>query len=266
MSHPASSPDELLFTDRDGNPAQLQEVIDDGLDGGYEGRFPALEELLRNGTPEQRLYAAVMLASWGQRSGFDALTSWASNPASAPWAGAPVTYSRISGADAGFEMLADALRTSYLSQAAEHEDIRPLQVAASKALLRIADSHDFDRTLLVALVKDPEVTRLVSDDLKAAIEAAIAKLRAGENVGFDLATQTAGLLAPLARVDDAAAARYAEELIDLRPSDQRMLRELVDALVQGQGPATLRVLERLRSLDIPVLRAEADRALARRSS
>jgi hypothetical protein len=262
----ATSPDDLLFRDRDGNSAPLQEVIDDGLDGGYEDRIPALEELLRNGTPEQRLYAAVALASWGQRPGFDALISWASEPGSAPWAGAPITYSRISGADAGFELLADALRASYLSKAADRGGIRPLQVAASKALLGLADSHDFDRTLLVALVKDPEVTALVADDLKAALDAALTKLEAGENPGFDLATQTAGLLAPLARVDDAAAAHIAERLVKLRPSDQRMVRELVDSLAEGRGSATLHVLESLRSLEIPGLDAEVDRAIARHRS
>lgn len=261
----ATSPEDLLFRDRDGDRASLQDVIDDGLDGGYDDRFPALEELLRTGTPEQRLYAAAMLTSWGQRAGFDALTSWAADPDATPWAGAPVTYSRISGADAAFELLADALRTSYLSEPSDEGGIRPLQVEAAKALVRLADSYDFDRVLLVALVKDPEVTRQVAGDLKAAIDSAIAKLEAGEDVGFDLATQTAGLLAPLARADDAAAAQAAEKLLDLRPTSRRTLLELVDSLANGSGPDTHRVLERLRESDSPEVHEAAERAIAGRT-
>ena len=63
----------LLFTDREGRRGQLQDIIDDGLDGGYENRIPALVELLNYGEPYHRLLACVMLTSWGHPLGFQIL-------------------------------------------------------------------------------------------------------------------------------------------------------------------------------------------------
>lgn len=256
------SPDNLLYTDSEGNPAQLEDVIDDGLDGVYDDRIPALRRLCETGTPERRLLACRVLVSWGDRVGLETLIRWASAPTETPWADEPVALSRVHGADGAFGLLADALRTSSLSERAEETEA--LRVEATRALLRLADSYDFDRDLLFAVSADPAVRERVVADLKAAAERAIETLAAGKPVDFDLATQAAGLLAPLARLDDATAAGYADRLLELESGHSRMLRELNDAMGAGSGPATLAVLMRLRNAGDATVREEADRLLARR--
>ena len=39
------TPDELLYTDRDGEPASLDELIADGLEGGYEAGVKFIESV-----------------------------------------------------------------------------------------------------------------------------------------------------------------------------------------------------------------------------
>ncbi len=261
---PVSDPDALLFTDRSGERAQLQDVIDDGQDGGYEDRIPPLIELQDSGDPYHRLLATVMLTSWGEPAGFKALIRWASQPEQAPWASAPVTLDRISGTDSAFEMLADALRASFYSKNAAA--LKPLQAEAAKALLRASPSHYVGRTLMVAITSDGALTAAVDSDLRRAIDASIDALRNDRRPGFDLATQTAGLLTPLARLDDAAAARSAQALIQVAPDNLRMLRELAGALANGSGADTLGVLQELKRMDQPAVTQDVQRALSRRAS
>src|SRR5262245_53356795 len=79
-------PEELLFTDRTGARADLQDVIYDGLDVDYRDRYPALLHLLNGGAPAHRLYACAMLASWGVPGALRTIAQWASDPAATPWA------------------------------------------------------------------------------------------------------------------------------------------------------------------------------------
>ena len=81
------TPDELLFTEKDGTRSSLQDVISDGLDVDYSDRYPALLHLLREGEPAHRLYSCIMLASWGMPEGLRTLIEWARDPGSTPWAG-----------------------------------------------------------------------------------------------------------------------------------------------------------------------------------
>jgi hypothetical protein len=73
MTAIAMSPAELLFNDAEGKPTSLEDLIDDGLDGAYRDRVPALIELLHGGAPRDRLYACMVLTAWGVADGFTAL-------------------------------------------------------------------------------------------------------------------------------------------------------------------------------------------------
>jgi hypothetical protein len=84
MTAIAMSPAELLFSDAEGKPASLEDLIDDGLDGAYRDRIPALIGLLRDGAPRDRLYACMVLTAWGVAEGFTALIGWAEHTGSAP--------------------------------------------------------------------------------------------------------------------------------------------------------------------------------------
>jgi hypothetical protein len=248
----------LLFTDKEGHRADLGEVIADGLDGGYEDRIPGLVELLRNGKPDERLYAETALLSWGHPSGFEQLSEWTRDPSSVPWGDRPVVWSRMSDGDGAWEMFADALMTTRFHP--DRDQLRAERAQAAKDLLRLADRVDFDRTLTAALGSDRAMLEQAEPELREAIDRALDRL--GEPMGFDLATQTAGLVSALAPLDDEAAASYARRLIERAPGNTRMLRELTDAMARGAGPATLDVLRDLQS-NVP---DDAARALKARGA
>jgi hypothetical protein len=257
------TPEELLFTDRQGNPIQVQEVMGAGLDGGYEDRIPALVELMEHGEPAHRLYACMILTAWGDERGFSQIIEWARDPDHTPWAVSPVTVDRFYGVDFSFASLADAVRTSFLSESAP--SIANLQMGAIKALLGISSHHYMDRNLAIAIAEDSRIEELVVPAVRSAVEAAIARLGSGEVVGFDLGFQTASLLSVLAPVDDVSAARYADELAHRFRTGERMLKELAGALGYGTGPATARALHALRALRLPGVEQEVDAAFALRA-
>ncbi len=105
--------EQVLFTDNEGNKSSLKHIIDDGLDGEYLERIPALVELLDSGSPIHKLLACIVLTSWGCKEGFEAVVLWASNPNDSPWVKSPVSFDRLYGADDAFENLVGALKTSY---------------------------------------------------------------------------------------------------------------------------------------------------------
>src|SRR6185295_5499007 len=94
MTAIAMSSAELLFSDAEGKPTSLEDLIDDGLDGAYRDRIPALIGLLRDGAPRDQLYACMVLTAWGVAEGFTVLIGWAEQPGSAPWADHPVEIDR----------------------------------------------------------------------------------------------------------------------------------------------------------------------------
>jgi hypothetical protein len=253
----------LLFTDREGRRGQLQDIIDDGLDGGYENRIPALVELLNYGEPYHRLLACVMLTSWGHPLGFQILIDWASNSEDVPWKQAPIVYERISGADSAFEMLADAVRTSFYCK--ENESLKQWQIAALKALLGVYHRYYFGRTLALAIVRGKEIAVALNSEIKAAIETSLAMLQQRTPLELNLAFQVASLLIPLAPLEDTATADYANQLISSCHNEERILRELANALGDGNGAATLTTLKHLKTLKMPALDRDVENAIARRS-
>src|SRR5579872_766366 len=257
------SSEELLFSDKLGSRAQIQDVMDDGLDGGYEDRFPELRQLLKTGSPYHRLMACMLLTAWGDPAGFEALIEWASHPDQAPWAGNPVTYDRIYGSDDAFANLADAVKTSFWND--ETPQLRELQRRAAAALLGIYHAYFFDRTLALALLRDKTMPAQLEKEISAALERSLGVLKSGKKPVFDLGMQAASLILPLAYVNDEAAARYADEITRLSGST-RALRELAASLAAGTGEATRRSLEKLQQSGNPEVIEEAKKALAARAA
>ncbi|MBD2505135.1 hypothetical protein [Anabaena azotica] len=260
----SNNPEELLFTDSEGQRGRLEDIIDDGLDGGYEDRIPALINLLNSGEPYYRLLACVMLTCWGHPSGFQQIIDWASHTENVPWKESPVVYERLSGSDSAFEMLADALNTSYYCD--EEPILKQWQIAATKALLGIYHHYYFGRILALSIVRNKEVAIAVKHEVITAIEASIVILQKPKPVGFDLAFQIACLLIPLTPLDDDAAANYANQLSYQYPKNERVLREIANALGDGKGQATLATLQHLKTLQIPSLESDVEKAINRRSN
>ena len=161
-----TSVEDLLYTDRDGNRAPLFEVIDDGVDGGYEDRLPALRELC-----EENIEACQLLVASSDPVGLQALIRLARANATA------------------VESLADPLRTG--ARTVRDPRAAELRVEAARALLAIADQHPFDEQLRDALLADPAMTARVVVDLREAISARCTASSAANGSAFDLLVDTA---------------------------------------------------------------------------
>jgi hypothetical protein len=253
------SPEQVLFTDADGRPISLEDLIDDGLDGAYLDRVPALKVLLRDGTPRDQLYACMVLVAWGISEGFETLIAWASQPDSVPWAGLPLVLDRRNGVDASFEKLADAVRTSL--QLDTTVDLEREQIAATGALLAIYDRTYFG-TAMEVVASHPKIQAACAGLILAAAKAAIRRLAAPPEP-FDLGWQAALLLTAVATTNDGEAAGLAEELLRVERDRARVARAVARSLGRGTGPATRGVLERLAASPLPDVAKDAVAALAR---
>ena len=257
------TPEALLYTDAHGNVVGLDEVAWAGADGQLLDRRPALRELVRSGSPRDRLEAAAVLSAWGDRHGLLVTIEWANDPEGTPWAGEPVTFDRIWDVDDAFALLAKALMWG---QDAPLTDAgAALRVAATKAILLSHDRVFVARDLATLLDVDDALRRAVRYELTWAVEKAV-DAAALPRQRFDVATQAAFLVGPLAREDDAAAAQAARRLLDLMGVSNRASRELALALSAGMGGATLAVLEELYASPAADVRAEAEERLAERRS
>jgi hypothetical protein len=254
--------EEILFTNKKGQRAQLEDVIDDGLEEDYSERHAALIDLLQHGQPKHRLLACVMLASWGVKEGLDAIIQWADHPEFVPFR--EVSFDRITGTDDAFAMLADAIMAGRLLDNLS-PDICVRREQATRALLGRYDTEFFDRKLAEALLTDPDLSSKCTGEIERAVVAAIE--RSGhQGQSFDPAFQAAALLGPLARFSDEKAAQQAEALLHKAHGETRVLRELAFSLGYGKGPQSRAVLERLAQADTPSVREQAQRALASRTN
>lgn len=261
MTAIAMSPAELLFSDAEGKATSLEDLIDDGLDGAYRDRVPALIELLHGGAPRDRLYACMVLTAWGVADGFTALIGWAEHPGSAPWGDHPVEVDRRHGVDAAFERLADAVRSSL--QLDPSPDLARWQQAAVRALLELYDRKFFGQAMQV-VASDAAIRAACADAIIAAAAAAVRNSTAPPEP-FDLGWQAALLLSPVARIDDTRAAELARELLRVQSGRTRVAREVVLSLARGTGEATRQLLEELASSPVAALASDAAAALARRA-
>jgi hypothetical protein len=102
-------------------------------------------------------------------------------------------------------------------------------------------------------------------NLVSAVDGCLAALRdPHDDAGFDLAMQAARLILALARTDDEAAAKAASELLALKPREL-VVREVVQSLGEGNGPATAAVLEEHALQGTGLVATEAREVLVRRS-
>ena len=251
--------DDLFHTDADGERAMFVDVLADGLEGELDDRIPALRELLEASDVSDRLFAALLLVAWDDPVGLERAIAWARDPGSAPFG---AVADRFTAEDTTFGQLANALGSGGHSPRAA--GAWPSRVALGRALLAIFEDHDFERHFGGALYEDPRLRKGLVDEIAAAARRAIDRLEQLSSPSFNLGTQTAGLLGPLAKEDDQAAAALGERLFRADPRDERMLRDLNDAMAAGTGPATLSVLEQLSGARDKVVREEARAALERR--
>jgi hypothetical protein len=261
MTAIATSPAELLFRDAEGKPTSPEDLIDDGLDGAYRDRVPALIALVREGAPRDRLYACMVLTAWGVAEGFNALIGWAVQPGATPWADHPVEIDRRHGADAAFERLTDAVRSSLQLDASP--ELRRQQQAAVRALLGLYDRKFFGQAMQV-VASDPAIREGCADSIVAAADAAVRSSTAPPE-SFDLGWQAALLLSPVARIDDTKAAELARKLLGVQSGRTRVAREVALSLGRGTGVATHRVLEELAASTEATVASDAAAALARRT-
>ena len=249
-------PDELLFRDLDGVLVGLDEVVFDGFERSYADRVPALRALLVDGEPEHRLLACLILVAWGVRDGFLAAIDWARDLNAVPWAGSPVTFDRLFGVDDAFARICDALRWGQDAPLSPAGAL--LRTATARSVLPAADRVYLDRSMAQLLYDDATLARACEPELRSAVEATVAAAPAAPALlGFDLATQAASLVGPLAVLDDAGAAAAALRLLDATPGGVRAGKELAYSLGAGRGPATDAVLRTLAGSGIPDVRAEA---------
>lgn len=228
------TPEQLLFTDPEGRRTSLEDLIDDGP---IPERVPGLVELLDHSDPRMQLYACRMLVSWGIAEGFERLMAWAAAPDRVPWAGDPVEVDRVRGVDAGFERLADAVRTS-LILLDETPELRARQIAAARALLALYDRKYFGITLTVVAANEA-IRAACADATVAAAWAATRRAGAPPESPerFDLALQAAALLPAVVAIDEDAAARLGRELVRAHPGHARLAKEVAEAIGRGTGPA-----------------------------
>jgi hypothetical protein len=232
------TPEELLFTDAEGNQTSLEDLIDEGP---FAERIPGLIELLGDRDPRLQLYAVRVLVSWGVAEGFERLAAWAAAPDHVPWAADPVEIDRHHGVDASFERMADAVRASlYLDATAE---LRDRQISATRALLGLYDRKYFGVTLTVVAANE-SLRDACADATVAAAEAAVRRSTAPPEP-FDLAVQAASLLTVVATLDEAKAVLLGEELLRAHPQRARVAREVGDALRHGAGSAARAFVEDL---------------------
>jgi len=256
------SPEQLLFTNLEEEKGQLQDIIDEGLDGGYEDRIPELIDLMDSGNPYHQLLACVVLVSWGIEEGFTQALNWASNYKKLPWEDSPVVSDRLYGVDSSFEMLADAVRTSFWCN--DQTVVRPLQVNLLNTFLRIYSRVYFGQMLALAMIRNSEVPQSIKPEIMTAIENGLSDLTNGPSVEFDLAFQISSLLLPLAFIDDEITASYANRMLSMPGLSKRSLYEVISALGSASGTATLEILNQLQYCDFPDLEKEIKRATNQR--
>lgn len=225
LSSPPTTPGpvarRLFFTDFEGQPAEPEDVFIDGRDGGWVHREPDAIALLVDPTaqPYDRFLACSALTAWGSPVGYQTVIDAAADPESVVWR--DHSADRRFGVDDTFALLAEDVGRS--ADIAEQRGNTAARRAAQAALLGLTDRYFFDRRLEQGMYAAD--VRALATELDAAVAAGMARLHQSTSVGFDLATQIAGLIRVLARVDQPSAKAFAAALVAAEPND-RAIREL----------------------------------------
>ncbi|MFI2432197.1 hypothetical protein [Streptomyces sp. NPDC018693] len=203
---------ELLFVDFDGSPAIPDDVISDGLDGGYRGRSEPLTQVLWDAAedPAGRFLACVALTRWADEAGYAAVVEAAGALESVAWRGA--SYDRLHGQDDTFGVLADAVGNSV--DMVDERGTASSRVEAACALLGIADRVRFDRHIGSLLCRDLVIECLPV--LKAVVARGIARWPATNRPSFDLGLQLTLVIAVVHPADATWATRAEHALMEAR--------------------------------------------------
>lgn len=255
----------LLFEGLNGDRVAFEDVMDDGLDGGYEERVPALVSLLSSAdSAEHQVLGAALLIAWGQRAGFDSTIHWLKHPPEAPWSpmSSSVSSDRFPMNDA-LPVLVDAARTSLWND--ESQELRSMQGELLHSILELAQRTYLGPNIGLTVARSELLNAELHGDLISAVNGCLVALgEPHDDAGFDLAMQAARLILALARTDDEAAANAASELLALRPREL-VVREVVQSLGEGDGPATAALLEEHALQGTGTVATEAREVLLRRS-
>ncbi|WP_405613830.1 hypothetical protein [Streptomyces sp. NBC_00076] len=224
----------LLYRDFDGLPADPDDVISEGLDGGYQERSEELRKVLRDSgeDPAGRFLSCVALTRWADEAGYEAVAQAAQAPESAPWRDA--SYDRFHSQDDTFGLLADAVGNS--DDMIEERGTRTERTRAARALLAIADRVQFDRHIGALLRPDLVVAGL--PEIQATVDRGIARLEE-EQLSYDLGLQLALMTAAIHHTEAAWALATARRLIAAKPGD-RAVRELRAAIPEIQETSPCR--------------------------
>jgi hypothetical protein len=226
----------LLFVDFDGLAADPEDVISDGLDGGYRSRTEALREVLRDPaeSPADRFLACVALTRWGDPDGYEAVIRAAGAPERVAWRGA--SYDRFLGRDDTFGVLADAVGQSV--DMVEVRGTAAQRMRAAEALLSIADQVPFGRRISALLSWDLVAASLHT--VQTAVSRGTTRLGA-QPPSYDLGLQLALMIRAAHRIAPEWAEDAGARLRAAHPGG-RALRELPTGGVEGRGSARSAVM------------------------
>ncbi|WP_051872373.1 hypothetical protein [Streptomyces sclerotialus] len=218
----------LLFTDFHGDSADPDDVISEGLDGGYRDRTEALVEVFRDRTvgPYGRFLACLALTRWGDAVGYAAVTDAAADPEAVEWRGA--SYDRLHTQDDTFGLLADAVGDS--ADMVEERGTQDERVRAARALLAVADRVQFGRRISSLLRR--ELVSLCLPELRDAVDGGVRRVAGQQRLGFDLGLQLALMIVAAREYGVRWASDAARRLAEARPGE-RALRELQELRAPG---------------------------------
>ena len=195
----ARSAHDLLYVDFDGQRTDPETLMDEGfVDARHLQRVPDLAALVDDprADPVDRLTACLMLAEWGEPSGYRAVGAVARAPRRPAWFGCRI--SEFHGVDSTFGELARRVVVSMIS--ADDKGTQLERVACLRELVGIADRECFDDQLGFGVVYGPPEDLL--DDVVAAVHRGLPRLDDETALEFDLASQLVDIAAPLTRVDE----------------------------------------------------------------
>ncbi|MFJ7778405.1 hypothetical protein [Streptomyces yangpuensis] len=247
----------LLGTDFDGRPT---DDIHDVIYGAFESprhlnRVPGLVALMNGSGPSviERFLACVVLTTWGEAAGYEAVVRAAADPRRAAWYG--FSIDRKFSVDNTFAQLADAVAERELTR---EKGTEALRLHAARALVRIADSEYFEDKL--GELFDRSTLGVLLDDVRDVIGRGVRSLAAGEKCSFDLPTQLVDLASGVSAVDGCLGVESAMSVLAVSPSS-RALIHAVPIVYRARGPEGRRFGEYLLTFGDERVRAEAREAL-----
>ncbi|MFD8413594.1 hypothetical protein ACFV2Q_17785 [Streptomyces sp. NPDC059650] len=234
----------LLGTDFDGRPTDdIDDVIYDAFESPrHLARVPGLVALMNDpGAPEiDRFLACVVLTTWGEVAGYEAVIRAAADPKNSPWY--DFSIDRKFSVDSTFAQLAHAVAEPDL---AREKGTGALRVDAARALVRLADSEYFEDRL--GELFDRATLQALRGDIEDVIARGVRSLAAGDRYRFDLPTQLVDLAAGVSTVDGRLAVDLAMSVLNVS-SSPRSLTHAVSIVYRAEGPEAVRFGEFLTTV------------------